>query len=146
MDEPNLDGWSKDQRDYRGTYYAVLELKPTSTRSAAKVERIQHGGLIGLRVTCDNRSYTTLYNPGDASVTVDTSAHTPGRRNSVFTDRGTNQFARPQTVPATFSLLGKRSVLIVSGSDERLHQPGFIGWPSLLDAHSKNPSSFAPPP
>ena len=147
VDEPNLNAWSKDQRDYEGTHYAVLELKPTTTKSIAKVEKIQQGGLIGLRLACNGHTYTTLYNPSDETKAVATTPYAPSRKSSVFTDRNTDSFARPFAVPATISLPGKQSVIIVSGDDARLHQPGFIGWPAFLEYFGKNPASFvtAPP-
>jgi hypothetical protein len=142
VDEPNLNDWSSAQRDYEGTSYAVLELKPTNTRSVAKVEKIQQAGLIGLRVTCNNRTYTTLYNAGTETTPVASASYTPSHKSSVFTDRNTDTFARPFAVPTTISLPKKQSVLIVSGSDERSHQPGFIGWPAFLESFEKHPTSF----
>ena len=146
VDEANLNDWSKDQRDYKGTYYAVLELKPATTKSVAKVEKIQQDGVIGLKVTCDQRGYTTLYNPGGKSAAVATAPFTRGLRSSLFPDRNANRFARPSAVPATLSLPPKHGAIIVSGGGDRLHQPGFIGWPAFLDDFGKHPENFTGAP
>lgn len=146
VDEPNLNDWSTAERDYEGTFYAVLELKPTSTRSTAKVEKIQHANLIGLRVTLNNRTYTTIYNSGTESTAVSTAPYTPSQKSSVFTDRNTDTFASPHAVPDSLSLPAKQSALIVSGNDARLHEAAWIGWPAFLEYFEKNPSSFSTPP
>jgi hypothetical protein len=146
VDEANLNEWSSAQRDYEGTSYAVLELKPTSTRSAAKVEKIQQTNLIGLRVSLNNRSYTTIYNSGTESTAVSSAPYTPFSKSSVFTDRNTDTFARPHPVPGTLALPAKQSALIASGNETRLHQAALIGWPAFLEFFEKNPASFVTPP
>jgi len=146
VDEANLDEWSKDQRDYEGTLYAVIELKPATTRSAARVERIRQDGIIGLKVSCDGRVFTTLYNPGDSIVPVSTAPYTPFRKSSVFSDRNTPTFAQALAVPATLTLPGKEGVVIVSADQDRLHQPGFIGWRAFLDSRTRPSASPAEAP
>ncbi|TAE77917.1 MAG: hypothetical protein EAZ65_04155 [Verrucomicrobia bacterium] len=146
VDEANLDAWSSAQRDYEGTYYAVIELKPTSTRSLAKVAKIQQGGLVGLKVSCEGRKYTVLYNSGEATLPLSSAPYTPSHKSSVFSDRNTHTFAQPLAVPATLTLPGKQSVILVSGDHDRLYQPGFIGWRTLLNAHTSHSAASSKNP
>jgi hypothetical protein len=85
----------------------------------------------------------TLYNFSGETVPVSSALHGASRRSSVFTDRNADTFARPFAVPASISLPGKQGVIILSGNDERLHQPGFIGWPAFIDHVGKHSSAFS---
>ena len=145
VDEPNLNEWSKDQRDYNGTYYAVLELKPTTTKSVAKVDKIQQGGLIGLRCPAT----TALIPPSTIPVVKPSpSPPHPTRPPEILgLHRSQYRYLRPTIPRARLNFAaGKQGVIIVSGDDERLHQTGFIGWPKFLEYFGKNPSAFVTAP
>jgi len=131
VDEPNLNGWSSEQRDYEGTSYAVVELKPATAKSVATVQKIQDGGLIGLTAALEQNRFTALYNSGPGAVTVPTAPYTTAGKSSLIADR--NSFAAPAPVPAEATLPPGQSLLITSGSNPQLHRPGIVGWKALLE-------------
>jgi hypothetical protein len=146
VDEPNLADWSNEQREYQGTYYALLELKPAAATAPAKVEKIQQGSQIGLRVEFNNCLYTTIYNSGEQAATIPSAPYRTAAKTTMFSDRATAAFTRPCPVPDVLDIPAKQGVLIVSSDDPRAHEPGHAGWPAFLRFFEDNTATFTPRP
>jgi hypothetical protein len=143
VDQANTSSWSKQARDYRGTYYAVIELKPMTTTSVAHVEKIQTKELIGVRVSCHQNTYTALYNSSDADVAIDSIVKTADPSTLVCDDRQSPHFAIPRKLSEKRTIARKQGLILVSGSDPNIRRPGIIGWRKLIDEFEKNPSIFS---
>ncbi len=144
VDAANLKEWSSEQRNYEGTYYAVIELRMADSKQNAKVAKIVKDGLIGLTAEVSGKSYSTIYNYGDSVAKIPSANFAKNGRTSLFADR--TSFAAPVQVPAEIVIPAKQSVLIVSGEDERMHKPGIVGWKPFIEYFEKNRQEFEKPP
>jgi hypothetical protein len=148
-DAANLSEWSKQSRLYEKPYYALIELKRNKAKRKAKVTKILQDGCFGLSVKIGKKQYTTIYNSSDTEVGIDTTAFTGNGESSLFNDHKSfakgQSLAEPIPVPAEVKLPAKRAVLIVSGKDKKLHQPGIIGWKNFIPYYETHISNYKVP-
>lgn len=144
VDAPNLPEWSASARPYQGTSYALVDFSAPGARPVNRVEKIACQGVIGITAEMQGRKYTVLYNPGESPASVPTASYTTAGKSSLLADR--KSFAPPANVPENLTLPPKESALIVSGEEERLHLPGFVGWKQFLAYFEQHRGEFSQVP